>query len=63
MVVETKKRTPKRDEEEGEVDLEVELMCGLTKLKKQRKKNKSFKEEIISLKTRLEEGKRKEEVM
>jgi hypothetical protein len=34
-----------------------------TELKKQRKKNKSFKEEIISLKTQLEEEKRTKEVM
>jgi hypothetical protein len=41
------------------VDLEVELISSLTELKKEKKKNKSFKEEIISLKTQLEEGKRR----
>jgi hypothetical protein len=46
----------KKNDEEGEVDFEVELINALTELKKERKKNKSFKEE----KTQLEEGKRKE---
>jgi hypothetical protein len=45
------------------VDLEVELISSLTKLKKERKKKKSFKEQIISFKTQFEEGNRKEEVM
>jgi hypothetical protein len=54
MAMENKKRTSERDEE-GEVDLEAELISSLTKLKKERKKNKSFKEENISLKTQLEE--------
>jgi hypothetical protein len=62
MATENKKRTLE-SEEEGEVDLEEELISALTELKKERKKNKSFKEENISLKTQLEEGKRKEEVM
>ena len=63
MARENKKRTFESDEEEGEVDLKVELTSSLTELKKERKKNKSFKEEIISLKTQLEEGKRMEEVI
>jgi hypothetical protein len=41
------------------VDLEVELISALTKLKKERKKKKSFKEQIISFKTQFEEGNRK----
>jgi hypothetical protein len=59
MVTKNKKRTHER-EEEGEVDLEENLISVLTKIKKGRKKTKSFKEENISLKTQLEEGKRKE---
>jgi hypothetical protein len=45
---------------EGVVDIEVELISVVTELKKERKEKKSFKEESISLKTQLEEGKRKE---
>jgi heme O synthase-like polyprenyltransferase len=41
----------------GEVDLEAKLISALTKMNKKRKKKKSFKEVIISLKTQLEEGK------
>jgi hypothetical protein len=37
-------------EEEGEVDLEVELINALSELKKERKKYKSLKEELIKLK-------------
>jgi hypothetical protein len=36
------------------VDFEEELISVLTELKKGRKKNKSFKEEKISLKTQLQ---------
>jgi hypothetical protein len=61
MAAENKKTIPE-SEEEGEVDLDAELISALTKLKKERKKNKSFKEENIFLKTQLEEGKRKEEL-
>jgi hypothetical protein len=39
------------------VDLEENLISALTKLKKKRKKNKSFKEENIHLRILLEEGK------
>ena len=38
------------DYEEGEVDLEVELICALSELKRERNKNKSLKEELIKLK-------------
>jgi len=44
MAMELKKITPKSDEEEGEVDLEAELINALTELKKERQKNNSFKE-------------------
>jgi hypothetical protein len=37
-------------EEEGEVDLEAELISALSDLKRERKKNKSLKEELIKLK-------------
>jgi uncharacterized protein YigA (DUF484 family) len=37
-------------EEEGEVDLEAELINTLSELKRERKKNKSLKEELIKLK-------------
>jgi flagellar hook-basal body complex protein FliE len=46
----------KKNDEEGEVDFEAELINALTELKKERKKN-------IYLKTQLEEGKRKEEAI
>jgi hypothetical protein len=59
MVVENKKITIER-EEQGEVYLEAESINSLSELMKEMKKNKSFKKEIISLKTHLEEGKRKE---
>ena len=62
MAAENKKTIPE-SEEEGEVDLVEELISALTEMKKERKKNKSFKEENVSLKTQLEEGKRKQEVM
>jgi hypothetical protein len=62
MDMENKKRTFE-SEEEGEVDIEEELINSLNELKKERKKKKSFKEEIILVKSQLEEGKRKEEVM
>jgi hypothetical protein len=61
MATETKKRTHESDKEQGELYLQEELINDLTKLKKERKKNKSFKEEIVSLKTQLEEGKKMEE--
>jgi hypothetical protein len=63
MATKTKKITFESDEEEVEVDLEERLISSLTKLKKERKKNKSFKEETVSLKTQLEEGNKREEVM
>jgi hypothetical protein len=44
MATKTNKITPKSEKEEGEVDLEVELINTLTELKKERNKNKSFKE-------------------
>jgi hypothetical protein len=53
----------KNNDKEVEVDIEVELISALTKLNKERKKNKAFKEENIHLRTLLEEGKRKEEVI
>jgi hypothetical protein len=34
MAMETKKQIPKNDEEEGEVDIEIQLICSLTELKK-----------------------------
>jgi hypothetical protein len=37
-------------EEEGEVDLEAELISALSELKKERKKNKSLKGELLKLK-------------
>ena len=37
-------------EEEGEVDLEVELISALSEIKRERKKKKSLKEELIKLK-------------
>jgi hypothetical protein len=62
MAMENKKRTSESDEE-AEVDIEEILISALIDLKKERKKNKSFKEETISLKIHLEEGKRTKEVM
>jgi hypothetical protein len=53
VATKNKKRTPER-KEEGDVDLEEELISSLTELKKERKKNKSFKEENISFETQLE---------
>jgi hypothetical protein len=41
------------------VDLEEKLIGALTEMKKEGKKNKSLKEEIITLKTQPEEGKRR----
>jgi hypothetical protein len=41
--METKKITHERNEEEGEVDLEAELINALTKLKKERKKKNNSK--------------------
>jgi len=38
------------DEEEGEVDIEVEILSALSELKLERKKNKSLKEELIKIK-------------
>jgi hypothetical protein len=38
------------EEEEGEVDLEAELINALSEVKRERKKNKSLKEELIKLK-------------
>ena len=55
--------TENNKNDEGEVDLEGKLISSLTELKKERKKNKSFKEENIFWKIQLEEGKRKEEIM
>jgi hypothetical protein len=49
MEMETQKGTSE-SEEEGEVDLEAELISALTELKRERKKNKSLKEEMIKLK-------------
>jgi hypothetical protein len=43
MATKTKKRTPESDEEEGEVDLEEELISALTELKKERKKKNHSK--------------------
>jgi hypothetical protein len=62
MATQTKKRTHESNEE-GEVDLATKLISDLTELKKERKTKKSFKEEIISLKIQLEEGKITKEVM
>jgi hypothetical protein len=38
------------DEEEGEVDIEAELINDLSEVKRERNKNKSLKEELIKLK-------------
>jgi hypothetical protein len=51
--LEIQKGTLENDEEyyeEGEVDLEVELIISLSDLKRERNKNKSLKEELIKLK-------------
>jgi hypothetical protein len=45
------------------VDIEEESISASIEVKKERKKNKSFKEEKIHLRTLPEEGKRMEEVM
>jgi hypothetical protein len=37
-------------EEEGKVDLQAKLISALCELKRERKKNKSLKEELIKLK-------------
>jgi hypothetical protein len=37
-------------EEEGELDLEAELISALSELKRERKKNRSLKEELINIK-------------
>jgi hypothetical protein len=37
-------------EEEGEVDLEAELISALSELKRERKKNKSIKGEFLKIK-------------
>ena len=55
-------------EDEGEVDLEAELVSALKELKKVKKENRMLKEEaqrfeqtIVDLKTKLEEAKRVED--
>jgi hypothetical protein len=40
----------KEDDEEGEVDLEEKLISSLSELKRERRENKSLKEELIKLK-------------
>jgi hypothetical protein len=54
MAMETQEETLENDkenyEEEGEVDLEAELISALSDLRRERKKNKSLKEELIKLK-------------
>jgi hypothetical protein len=49
-------------EEEGEVDLEAELINALSEIKRERKKNKSLKEELIKLKEGSQNPKNSEEV-
>jgi hypothetical protein len=50
MEMETQKETIESNEEEGEVYIEVELIRVVSELKRERKKNKSLKEELIKLK-------------
>jgi len=53
MAMEDYKETLKNEQEdyeEGEVDLEEELISALSDLKSERRKNKSLKEELIKLK-------------
>jgi hypothetical protein len=50
MELETQQNNKEYCEEEGEVDLDVELINTLSELKRERKKNKSIKEELIKLK-------------
>jgi hypothetical protein len=54
MAMETQEQTLENDkeeyEEEGEVDLEAELISALSDLRTKRKKNKFLKEELIKLK-------------
>jgi hypothetical protein len=53
MAIENKIGTFENDKEnyeEGEVDLEAELISALSDLKRERKKKKSLKEELIKIK-------------
>jgi hypothetical protein len=50
MALETQQNVKEDSEEEGEVDLEEELINTLSELKRESKKNKSLKEELIKLK-------------
>jgi hypothetical protein len=50
------------EEEEGEVDLEAELINVLSEVKRERKKNKYLKEELIKLKEGSQNYENSEEV-
>ena len=79
MAVDESKREEKEDEEEGEVNLEAELISALGELRIVRKKNKPLKEEnrrlkeegdseelkkaLLNLKVQIEEAKAIKEVL